>query len=73
MVGLLVLAHSAAAQQAPSEYHMTIKPTDMVLIGKALGRMPYDEVSELIRTLLTQVQAQQIKAPAAPPPAEGDD
>lgn len=65
--GLLIVPTLALAQNnqptaAPSEYVIKIKGVDLDKIGKALGKLPFEEVAELMQILRQQVYEQQSKA-----------
>lgn len=61
LAALLPLA--ASAQTPPESYTLTITPQDVSVLGRALGNMPYNEVSALITKLDGQVRSQQSKVP----------
>ena len=50
-----------AQQPTPSEYILKVKPAQLDVIGKGLGRLPYEEVAELMQSLRQQVVEQQMK------------
>ena len=56
------------AQQptAPNEFHLTIKSTDVNVIGKALGKLPFDEVAELLQSLRAQIIEQSVPKAVEP-------
>lgn len=59
----------ASAQSAPSEYNLKVKPGEADLIGKGLGKLPFEEVAPLIQSLRSQIIEQhQIKAVEQPKP-----
>lgn len=42
-------------------YNLTVSPAQLALIGKALGRLPYSQVAELVQSIGAQVVKQQDK------------
>lgn len=68
LITLLAIVTPAFAQQP--EVNLKISNDDVNTIGKALGKLPFDEVAGLIQKLREQIIAQQPKpAEAAPAPA----
>lgn len=63
-VALLVAVSARAAD--PSEYTLHLTPADMVVIGAALGKLPYDQVADLVTKIRAQVLQQ------AQPPQKKD-
>lgn len=59
ITGLVMYYGDASAQTAPAEYNLKIKPVDLEMIGRGLGRLPFDEVAPLIQSLRSQVIEQQ--------------
>ena len=62
-----MLTFSAMAQQpqsippsTPTEFHLTIKPTDVNTLAKALGKLPFEEVADLMQSLRSQIIDQQV-------------
>lgn len=60
---LILLPTLSYAQEIkqPDEYVLKIKPVDLNVMGKALGKLPFDEVSDLMQNLRVQVIEQQRK------------
>lgn len=50
------------SQQLPAEFILRVKPVDLDKIGRGLGKLPFDDVVELIQSLRSQVIEQQTKA-----------
>lgn len=46
-------------------YTISVTETELNLIGKALGKMPYEEVVQVINTISGQVAAKQARDKAA--------
>ncbi len=71
LAAMLVATPVFAQQQmqVPSEYNLKIVPADVDTIGKALGKMPFDEVAPLIQKLREQISQQQ-QALNAPKPEQ---
>jgi hypothetical protein len=65
LVALLV-ATPAFAQQQPQHYTLTVTEPELNLIGKALGKMPFEEVSSLVNNIIGQVHQQQAAAKPKP-------
>lgn len=63
---LMVHPCSVEAQQAPTEFIIKVKPADVDKIGKGLGKLPYEEVADLMQYLRQQVIEQQNKAVQEP-------
>lgn len=63
---LMIHPCSVEAQQAPTEFIIKLKPDDLNKVAKGLGRLPYEEVAELIQNLRQQVIEQQNKAVQEP-------
>lgn len=59
------------AQNVPSEYVIKLKPPALDLIGKGLGKLPFEEVAPLMGELRQQVLEQQ-QPPAKPQPSGPD-
>ncbi len=75
IVSVLSLAATPAyAQQAPApqEFNLKITSDDVNTIGKALGKLPFDDVAPLIQKLRQQIveqsqaQAKPAEVPVAP-------
>lgn len=67
MAGLIFLATPMPVQaqgQQPSEFTIKIAPAELDLIGKGLGKLPFEDVAPLIQKLRQQVMDQQ-KPPVA--------
>lgn len=62
---LATLATSGVWAQStlPTEYTLKVKAVELDKIGKALGKLPYEEVVELIQNLRQQVIEQQQPKP----------
>ena len=61
---LLAFAVPTIAQQ--QEFNLKVAAADIDVIGRALGKMPFDEVAALMQKLQMQIQQQrQVQAPAA--------
>ena len=57
----------ALAQQAQQEVTLKVTNDDVNVIGRALGKLPFDEVAGLVQKLRSQIVEQQPKqAPVAP-------
>ena len=69
---VLCLAAGAASAAPPSEFTLTLTPTEVNEIGAALGRQPYADVADLMSKLKSQVTAETIKATAPPPAATAE-
>jgi hypothetical protein len=59
-VSILMLSTAAIAQQPnqspqPKEYVLRLTPDDVNVIGKALGRLPFDDVAMVIQSLRAQI------------------
>lgn len=65
-----VLAASAAAQDAPKSYTLTVDQAELALISQALSGQPYSAVAALIARLSAQIEAQ-ARGQASPAVAEG--
>jgi hypothetical protein len=68
---VLLIAFAAFAQQ-PAMYRLLVTNDQLNLIGKALGKMPFEEVYQTIDIIRGQVAAQNAEAAKKPdpPPAE---
>jgi hypothetical protein len=64
-IAVMSLASVAKAQDAPASFTLTVTPSDLQAIGKALGTQPYETVAPLMAKLQAQV-VEQSKAKAAP-------
>ena len=49
----------AAAQQQTQDLTLKLKPAEVDIVGKALGKLPYEEVAALIQNLRQQIMDQQ--------------
>ena len=54
------LAVPTLAQQQITEYTLKITPAEVETVGKALGKMPFEDVAKLIQKLQTQIVEQQV-------------
>lgn len=45
--------------QIPAEYNLKIKPVDVEKLGRGLGKLPYEDVIELMQNLRQQIIEQQ--------------
>lgn len=61
IAGLLCWLPTIAMAQMPTEVTLKVKTTDLEKIGKALGRLPFDDVAELMQSLRQQVIEQSTK------------
>lgn len=61
----LSIGGAFAQQRQPSEYNFKVKAADVEKLGKALGKLPYEEVIDLMQSLRTQVIEQQAASSAA--------
>ena len=43
----------------PTEYTFRLKPEQVDLVGKALGKLPFEEVAEVVQSLRQQIVEQQ--------------
>jgi hypothetical protein len=78
-IGILVLSSTVAFAQQPTsqsiqqtqvnEFVLRLKPNDVNVLGKALGKLPFEEVSELMQSLRMQI-AQQQTSPKTIEPAK---
>jgi len=63
---------NAQAQQPSTSYNIKVDNSQLDLIGKALGKMPYEDVAVLMQVLRQQVVEQsklpEIKTPEAKAP-----
>lgn len=57
------------AQNVPAEYVIKLKPPALDLIGKGLGKLPFEDVAPLMQELRQQVLEQQ--QPSAKPKTDG--
>lgn len=66
-VAAIVIPTLVRAQQAPAptEFKLTVTNDDVNTIGKALGRLPFDDVAQLIQKLREQIVSQS-KPPEVP-------
>ena len=55
----ILYVHPVQAQTVPQEYILRVKPVDIENIGKALGKLPFEDVSLLIQSLRSQIIEQQ--------------
>ena len=55
IAGMVFFMPMANAQNNPQEFTLKVTQTDLETLGKALGKMPYDEVAQLITSLRNQV------------------
>lgn len=70
MIGLLLVPTMVQAQQLPSEYSLKLKAPQVDLIGKALSKLPFEEVADLMQSMRVQViEQQQPKKPVDKEPA----
>ena len=60
------ISHNATAQEPPP-YTLTIPRSAIPLLGKALGKMPYEEVAAFVANLDQQIAAQNPKREDAKP------
>ncbi len=69
---VLALAVPTLAQQQQQEIKLAVNNSELDTIGKAWGKLPFDEVAQLIQKLRTQVvEQQQVPVPKpAPLPKE---
>lgn len=61
-VAAFAIPHYANSQQAPAapqEYTLKVSAADVDLIGKALGKVSFDEAAPVIQRLREQIYAQQ--------------
>ena len=58
LLGLIVIS-PVHAQTAPAEYVIKLKPPALELIGRGLGKLPFEEVAPLMQELRQQVMEQQ--------------
>lgn len=54
------LAVPTLAQQQITEYTLKITPAEVETVGKALGKLPFEDVAKLIQKLQTQIVEQQV-------------
>lgn len=47
-----------ANAQAPAEFNLKVTNDDVAIIGKGLGRLPFDDVAPLIQKLREQITSQ---------------
>lgn len=60
---LVAFASPVEAQQTPpKEYNLKVTTADLELMGKALGKLPFDDVFALMQSLRSQVINQQQEA-----------
>lgn len=50
---------------------LTVTQSELAVIGKALGKLPFEEVAGLFQKLQQQVSSAQAKPPSAPTPESG--
>jgi hypothetical protein len=67
LLAWLLLTTSAMAQQ-PAQYILTLTPEQLNLIGKALGKLPYEDAWQIIGVIQQQAVKQQQEAAKPPPP-----
>lgn len=53
------MQYASAQSVVPSEYDVKLKPNELDLIGKGLGKLPFEEVAPLIQSLRSQIMEQQ--------------
>lgn len=61
ITALIILPSFATAQNVPPEYILKVSPAQLEVIGKALGKLTFDEVATLMQQLRQQVVEQQQK------------
>lgn len=75
LIGMLMFSSVAMAQPGgnsaplavvPNEYVLKVKPADVDKIGKGLGKIPFEEVAELMQSLREQIVQQQQPAKIEP-------
>lgn len=68
IVGFVLVSGSIVNAQGtlPTEYLLRVKPADIDKLGKALGKLPYDEAADLINSLRQQIIEQQSKSVQEP-------
>ena len=66
-IAFCVVSSMAFAQQ---EFNLKLKAADVDLIGRALGKLPYEEVANLVNNLRQQIVDQQGKPASVNPPSE---
>lgn len=69
-----VLISTAAFAQAPSpqEFNLKINSQQLELLGKALGKLPFDEVAPLMQQLRQQVVEQSLPKPVDKKPPKDE-
>lgn len=70
VIGALLLSTSAYAQE--KEYDLKVNSTEVLLIGEALGLMPYGKVAPLMQKLQNQINSQNMITQTPPKPAGVD-
>lgn len=56
---IAALAVPTLAQQPDKEYNLKVSGPEVETLGKALGKLPFDDVAVLIQKLRTQIVDQQ--------------
>lgn len=59
LVAFVLVWATPSIAQAPAEYNFKLTPADVELIGKALGKLPYEDVAVLFQKLRQQAAEQQ--------------
>ena len=59
-----------AQQQQEREFEIKVNNKDIELIGKALGKLPFEEVAPLFQKLQVQIQQQNMPKPPVEPKKE---
>lgn len=65
--GFLV-SHPVQAQAQTQDFNIKVNQVQLEMIGRGLGKLPFDEVAPLIQNLREQVMQQQIKPLPTNPP-----
>ena len=65
IIALVLLASPALAQQQQQTFTIVLTGPQIDLIGKALGKLPFEEVSGVVGVISTQIAGQQQKAAQA--------
>jgi hypothetical protein len=67
-IAFCIVSSVAFAQQ--QEFNLKLTAPEVETIGKALGKLPYEEVAILVNKLRQQIVEQQTKSVPVNPPSE---
>jgi hypothetical protein len=67
-IAFCVVSSMAFAQQ--QVFNLKLEAKDIDVIGRALGKLPYEEVANLVNNLRQQIVDQQGKPASVNPPSE---